>query len=493
MPQADFSGDFSANSGRSNFPKLKLQTNERARVVVLTKPNVEYVHWLEAPKIINMAPKYSKITDREGNDQWVVDKRFVNRAICHGSFDVLRERGVDEHGCLACQKAREMPDIFRPPAPRYAATIIRYSMRPGGGWNDISNPYAIGSLIWGFSGKIYDKLRSIMTMGPMYEDIRQVDLCLECTDGNYQKPYSQGEFQALAPAFWMVNDQIKQYTIQYLEQNHASNDDLNDAIGKAVKDDWLADDLLRITQAWDVVRAYEARQQGGPALGAGFGAETFQQGMNTVQQQWGPPGQQPAASQFNGGQQAPQTPQVANGGAPQSQVGVDMSLLGGQFAPPPGQQPSYTGPADEAAQVPPASGPQWQPPGQVGDMFAPPAASTPPAPTVPAMAPPAPQQEPSQPTPSQEPGPPQQPPASPSAVPQSPQPIQQQPLVPGQPAPPDGLSGLSEFMASTTTNPSPTPPPPAAGAPAPPADAGAPQPPYSFTDLVKLGQQKTQP
>jgi hypothetical protein len=509
MPQADFTGEYSANAGRSNFPKLKLQTNERARVVIVTKPNVEYVHWLEAPKIVNMAPKYTKISDREGNEQWVVDKRFVNRAICHGDFKILQERGVDPD-CMACAKARDFPDIFRPPSPRYAATIIRYSMRPNGGWNDLSTPYAIGSLVWAFSGKIFDKLRSIMTMGEAYEDIRKVDLLLECTDGNYQKPYSQGDFTPIAPAYWMASSQIQDYTIQYLQQNCASEVDLNDAIGKQVKDDWLADDLLRITQAWDVVRAYESRQQGSPSLGQGFGAETFQTGMAAVQQQFGQPqnGFQPQQGNgFNGASPPPPPPQ-GNGFQPQSSQQLwEPQWQQPASAPPPPPPPAPSVPAPvggdaltqaagidmsrlqaaQAAQFQQAGVPQSMLPDTLGGQV-------PPSQPAPQWQPPSnPQPSPTpQPTPSQAPPPPQQPPASPSAVPQSPQPIQR----PGegqavQPIP-NGLDGLNEYMKSTTSNPAPSPIPPPAQQLQPPAQPPAAAPTgghYSFEDLVKLGKQ----
>jgi hypothetical protein len=415
-----------------------------------------------------------------------------------GGGEAVREpphlRGVDPD-CLACAKARDFPDIFRPPQPRYAATIVRYSMRPNGGWNDISAPYAIGSLIWSFSGKVFDKLRSIMTMGPAYEDIRQVDLLLECEDGNYQKPYSQGDFTPIAPAVWLANDQIRQYTIQYLEQNCASPDDLNDAIGKQVKQDWLADDLLRISQAWDVVRAYETRQQGGaPNLGQGFGAETFQQGMANVAQQWAPP-QSAQQGRTPGGNGQP-TNGMAGGGTngfqPQVNGNPDLARQpGGYVAPeqlwePQWQQPN---PSPSVPSVPAgldfskllqAAQPAYT---QSGTESAVP--QVPDLPSAPQWQPPTPQVQPNQPTPSQEPGPPQQPPASPSAVPQSPQPIQRpDPPAPPQPSP-DGLSGLNEFMKSQTSNPAPAPPPPSpAQQPAAPSGGH-----YTFEDLIKLGKQ----
>src|SRR5712692_2146035 len=427
MPRADFTGEFSSNAGRSNFPRLKLATSERARVAVVTKPTVEFVHWLEAPKIVNMAPVYKKITDRDQNVQWVPETRFVNRAICPGDFDTLRERGADAAGCDACRMALERPDCFRPAGLRYAVTIIRYNMRPGGGWNDVAAPYGIGALIWAFSGKVFDKLRSFKELGSAYEDIRKVDVLLECTDQNYQKPYSQGDFTPLAPAFWLVNEKIQSYTTQYLEQNCASDEDLDDALGRRLQPDWMADDLRRITQAWDVVRAYEGRQQGSPSVGQGFGAETFQQGMENVRQQYG---QQSQGAGSGGG---------TNAGS--QSAGVDRSLLGGG-------QGSYRQEAGNGSA--PLWEPQWQQPNPAvqqegGERPFLPSATEPAPSTASAMSVP------------------------PVTAASSSGPV------------PEGITGLTEFMAGTTHNPAPTPPPSA------PTPAGG---HYTFEDLARLGRQQ---
>jgi hypothetical protein len=504
MPQADFTGEYSSNGNRSTYPKLKLQTNERARVCVITKPHVEYLHWLEAPKIVNMSPVYKKITDRDQNVQWVPETRMVDRAICPGTFETLRERGVDEAHCDACRMARERPDIFRPPNTRYASTIIRYSLRPNGGWNDLTVPFSMGALVWAFSGKVFDKLRNIQTMGPGYEDIRAVDLCLECTDQNFQKPYSQGEFQALTPAVWMLNDQMRDYTVKFLEQNQAAEADLLDAIGKRLKPDWMADDLLRITQAWDVVRAHEARQQGGaPQLGQGFGAESFGQGMQNLQQQFGQGGGQPNPTPPGGGWQPQQAqgsngaPQPGMGGGgggwqpgPAQSAGVDMSLLNGQrlqqSVPPP---PAPTG----LEGIEQFRQPNPTPPGPITNMPAEASQRADALYEAAQQAPPQREQTPFTQLAAAELA--QNPIPNPVAdaftqfqaqqAAPAPQPSQQ-----GQGPVPDGLSGLTEFMASQTSNPTLTPLPaatPSSGAAqAAPAEAKR----YSFEDLKQLADGK---
>lgn len=501
MPEADISSDYRSDGGRSKYPRLKLQAGEKARVVIAGKPCVEYVHRLEAPNIVNMAPTYKKIKDRDGQERFVVETRFVSGPICHGDFETLRERHVDDKNCLACSMARDRPDIFRTPQPKYAVPILRYALRPGGGWNDIASPYGVSALVWLFGGKVMDKLIDIRSLGPAYEDIRLVDLMLECDDANFQKPYSNGEFLAVAPAVWTANDQTRRYTLECLAANGASPEDLSAAIGRRVKEDWLADDVSRVIQRWDVVRAYEARGAGGPAMGAaGFGAETLGQGLATLQGQYAtspPNGFVPQGSQGYAG--APPQPAQPAGG-------VNFGMLGGNVPSPvttevrsPGGPAGYNAGYVEAAQRAAAAGqnpvaaafesatavpgappaPQWQPPGVDGDMFAFP--TTPATPTVPAP--------PAAPTGSV-------PSAAPAAVFEQPAfaPGAADPfgsLTTGQPLPPQGLSGLQEFMAATTSNPDPSgmpsQPPESPVPPAPPVPAD--RPPFTFDDLAAAARQ----
>lgn len=522
MPRADITDEYRSDAGQSKFPRLKLQLNERARVVVVSSPQTEYVHRLEAPNIVNMAPTYKKIKDKDGNDQYVVEKRFVSAPLCFGDYNTLRERGVDDKNCLACLAARDRPDIFRSPQPKYAANILRYNLRPGGGWNDIASPYGVNALIWVFGGKIMDKLIDIRTMGPAYADIRLVDLLLECTDTNYQKPYSNGEFLPATPAVWASNDQVRNYTAQYLAANGATEEDLTAAIGKRVKQDWLSDDLSRCIQRWEVVRAAESRQGGMPQMGPqGFGAETLQQGMAGVQQQYAGNGQQVNAANGYGGQGGSSAP--PGGYQQQPSAGVDMSLMGGNFQappPPPPPQQGFVPPgpqgyapqglntdallaAQQAAQqgqnpvaaayetqtgetLPPGTG-QWQPPGHEGDMF------TPPTPPVPAAAGTTGVSETA--APASVPAPPTLGGTASSVTAPD---LGAAPATSAAPvtaaSPPQGLSGLNEFMASTTSNPSmeaqpsvpheqlTTPPPPAPPSSAPALPAGG---SWTFDDLAK--------
>jgi hypothetical protein len=527
MHEEDFTSDNRSDAGQSKFPRLKLQALERARIFVVGKPVKEWVHRLEAPNIVNMAPVYKKITNRDGDEVYVVDTRFVSNPLCFGVYETLKERGFDDKSCEACEIARDRPDIFRPPQPKYALNILKYGLRPGGGWNDIANPYGLNALIWVFGSKVMDKLIDIRTMGDQYADIRMVDLLIECDkEVSFQKPYSNGDFTPVTPAVWLATEATRQYTAQYIASNSATKEDLASSLGKKVKPDWMADDIARVIQRWDVVRAHESRQSGSPAMGPqGFGAETLGQGMAQLQGQYGGQGGSSAA--------VPSSNSTASGGgsAYQPSAGVDMSLLGGQGgtrqlpgqpsqqwgnpAPPPPPPPPAAAPGDymaaasqaaqqgqnpvaaayETATGQPASGvpmPQWQPPGQ----FAPPT-TQPPAQTA-ATAPPV-----------TGPGASQPGSASPSSVPPTMSGLTGT-TAPGTTSglgsvlgPPQGLDGLKEFMKETTSNPafepgpaqppeSPMPPPPpdqpASAAigqtPAPPSGG-----PWTFEDLAKLGQQ----
>jgi hypothetical protein len=498
MPQADITGDYRSDRGQSRFPRLKLQALEKARIFVASKPVVEYVHRLEAPNIVNMAPSYKKIQNREGQDQFVVDTRFVSGPLCQGNFDVLQERHVDDKNCYACQMARDRPDIFRNPTPKYAANVLRYGLRPGGGWNDIANPFGVSALIWVFGGKVMDKLIDIRSMGGPYEDIRAVDLLLECDkDQVFQKPYSNGEFLPMAPAIWLSNEATRKYTIEYLQSNGATPEDLTAAIGKKVKADWLADDISRVIQRWDVVRAYESRGQGGPVMPQGFGAETLQQGMGQLQNQYaqGYGGQGSGNNIAYGGNGAP--PQGAGGGGgyggqpsqgggfqPQT-AGVDMGLLGGNFqpqpppppAPPAPPQGDYMAAAQQAAQLGqnPVTAAYETATGQPMPPPAPPATFVPPTNGTGAM-----------PT---DLAPPAAPTVSAPSAATAPVPFPT-PASPPSSGPPQGLDGLNEFMAGSTSNPSmeaqPSVPPAQLAPPSAPAAQPEPGKSWTFEDLKNL-------
>lgn len=466
MPKADFTNDYRSDHGQSRFPRLKLQAFEKARIVVVGAPQQEFVHRLEAPNIVNMAPVYKKINGRDGSEQVVVDTRFVSGPLCQGNFDVLRERGVDDKTCPACSAARDRPDIFRSPQPKWAVNILRYGLRPGGGWGDIANPYGVSALIWVFGAKVMDKLIDVRTMGEAYQDIRMVDLLLECDkDAVFQKPYSNGEFTPIAPAVWTANEATRKYTLDYLAANGASEEDLTASIGKKVKADWMADDLSRVIQRWDVVRAHESRVGGAPQVGGqGFGAESLQQGMGQVQQQYGGGYAQQAGSGGNGqvgwsGNGQPANGYGGQGGSGAPVGGVDMSLMGGNFQPP-------------APPPPPAPAPDYMQAAQQ-------AAANGQNPVVAAYE-----------TATGQPMPPAVPPTIPASgtvPPPAPQPSAPPAAAASPSSPPQGLSGLNEFMGSQppVSHDELAAPPPPAPASALPAGGS-----WSFDDLKKAAEGK---
>src|SRR5579872_2912637 len=211
--------------GQSRYPRLKLQKGEKARIVIAGALQVEYLHNLRAPNIVNGGPTYTKITSEDKtSEKMVPEMRWVSSPLCLGNFQVLRENGgVDEAGCIACFWARERPDIFRPAQMKFSGNILQYNLRPGGGWADLANPYGVQSKIWTFSDKVYLKLDDLRNMGGQFKDLRQVDLLIACgeksSEEKYQEPYSKGEFTPFAPPAWMSSPAIMDYTVQYLSGN----------------------------------------------------------------------------------------------------------------------------------------------------------------------------------------------------------------------------------------------------------------------------------
>jgi hypothetical protein len=379
MPRADLTGEYRSDHGQSSFPKLRLQAGEKARVVVIAEPGsngvpqlfYEYVHRLEAPNIVNGAPTYIKIKSQDGSEAFKVEKRYVSNPLCFGDPAVLRERSLDVHACEACKMAEEEPEIFWRPRPRYAANTIKYNLNPlGGGWNNLVNPYGVQIVVWVFSAKVMDKLIDIGAMGDAYRDPRMVDLLLECDkDGyNFQKPYSNGEFLPVAPALWLSNDQTRQYTGAVLANNSATDEDLSASIGKPVKPEWVTDDIRKILARWQIVRQYESH--GSTSIGVqGFGAETLQQGLSQLQQQFGQgqPAWQPPLETQAAGQTAnplaasmfPAAPAVPGAAPPSGLAGLEEFMRATTSNPspasdPPAAQATAPGPGMVVPPTPPA-------------------------------------------------------------------------------------------------------------------------------------------
>lgn len=248
MPRIDYEETNKVQS-RTNYdyPKLKLKHGERARVLLLEAPVMEYVHTIRAPKIVDGKPVMGTEKRKDGTEYQDYKRDFVSRPLCLGDFNVLSDKGSDPTHCPMCKLAQEHPEWIQPPQPRYAQHIIRYKTKAGG--FDLITPFSVETLVWSFTGNVFNQIVDIKTE---WGDLRQHDLLLgPCTNEMFQ----QFDIQVGSRAEWLTTDERKKLTVETFKNNLIP--DLSIACGSRKEERWIAEDLQRVRAAWTVVAQAE--------------------------------------------------------------------------------------------------------------------------------------------------------------------------------------------------------------------------------------------
>lgn len=225
-----------------DFPKLKLEQGESARVAVLESPVVEYRHTLERPKVLNGKGVKETKKRKDGSEyqDWALE--FMSSPLCLGDPDILDERGSDTKNCPVCALAAK-GDYVKAPVRRYAMHIIQYNTKPGG--SSVATPFQVNTKVWAFSDTIFNK---IIDFANEFGDLTQHDLLLgPCTNKGFQKY----DISISAKAEWSQDEERKTLTKATFSQNRAQ--DLVIFCGAKKEQRWLEEDLSVITDAWSTV------------------------------------------------------------------------------------------------------------------------------------------------------------------------------------------------------------------------------------------------
>lgn len=231
MPKMSFSSSNRAVQFE-NFPKLSLEQNESARIVVTDIPDSAFVHNLRAPKIVNGVAQY------KGEDY---DFAFLGNPICLGDENILGERGLDAKNCPACKAAQEYPDMFTGPKRRYAVHVYQYQTNgtnkaPANGDGSVK--------IWAFADQKFGELIDIFEEGDT-EDPKTLDLILgPCENKMYQK-YKIIAGQKTA---WLANDATKARFEEAVANNKAK--DIYSYIGRKMSSDFISDKIDEVKRNW---------------------------------------------------------------------------------------------------------------------------------------------------------------------------------------------------------------------------------------------------
>jgi hypothetical protein len=349
MPRVPIDEQHRTGEGGAKFPRLKMEKGEYARFALLEQPWMEWVHALRAPIIENGVAKKKKTT-RNGEVSETWDTEWLGNPICLGNPDVLEDKGSDPASCPACEAAQDDPNFK--PQRRYAANIVRYTLR-GGTWTP-RTPLSLEIVIWGFTARMYDDLLTLQgKIGPL----QQHDITLECEDANYQRMKMSFE---LEPA-WSLEDggvQLVQSTWKG-EGNRATDEQLKKACGSERSRAQIQEDVDKAVRNW--ARAQATAAGAGSPLDAGSGqlggGKDLAAAADALLGGNGTPGPNPGTgglTEFAGQAQ----PAEANGGGPLAGIGGGPLGAAGAAGgtPEPAPAPTATEPAGTPS-APPSDDP----------------------------------------------------------------------------------------------------------------------------------------
>jgi hypothetical protein len=245
-----------------DYPKLKLDRNQTARILCIEDPIAGYVHTLRAPVVVNGVPKMTTAKGRDNAEYETYAMDFIGRPICLGDEGILDDKGVDPKNCPACKLSAES-DMVKPPERRFAMHVIRYAIRAASGSFEVAAPFSVSVVAWSFPDMIFNKLADIATE---WGDLRQHDLLLgPCTNVDFQK----FDIAVSKHAAWMEpdSDGVKRGELVARTFQENKSDDLSVFTGRKVDQAFLREDLAKIEGRWRQVNNPGSATDGTEAAG----------------------------------------------------------------------------------------------------------------------------------------------------------------------------------------------------------------------------------
>lgn len=241
MPKISFIPDNKIVTG-STFPRLKLDKDEYARIVVLEDATYVYTHTLRAPEIGTDDRPIMETKEVKGEQVPVFKLGFIGTHQCLGDLNTLREgRGVDPDNCLLCE-ASVKNSMVDAPRRRFAAHIAKYATKPG--TFDITKPFSVQIQVWTFTEGIFNKLTELQKE---FGALLQHDLKLgPCESEKYQKY----EINIANDAEWLKTEKNKKYLAEAFEEN--KSEDLEELIARRKDKKFIEQDLKTVRDRWAV-------------------------------------------------------------------------------------------------------------------------------------------------------------------------------------------------------------------------------------------------
>ena len=244
MPKLTFSNDNVKKSG-TDFPRVKLDQGATWRIVIIeSEPTYAWTHRMVKPKFSPVSGRMmmKKITRRSGEEIEVADLDFVGSPVCHGSVDILNDKGVDPDHCPICREYQSNPEQFSAPERRFAVHVLKYATKPGGA-QLAPGPFNVETRVWVMSENRFAKVTGIIS--EWGGDPRGVDLVLgPCSNAGFQNY----EIAAAQKCEWTADDERKARAIETFKGNNAG--DLEPYCGRVTELRWINNDIDDIKAAW---------------------------------------------------------------------------------------------------------------------------------------------------------------------------------------------------------------------------------------------------
>jgi hypothetical protein len=233
--------------GTAGFPSVKLtEKGQKARFTVIEEPWREFVHYIKHPKFHDDGtPKKEKKRRKNGDEYDDYDLELLRTEICLGDEDTLREKGIDERNCPACDASVKSGGDIAGPVQRFAVNVVYYTLA-GNSFNT-AKPFSASIKMWKFTGRIYDEIEGIQQE---IGDLRRHDITLECEEPSWQR-------NKLA---FKMDPGYKEAPAGYLKEllgtagNRATDAQLKDGCGSAVPRERMQEDCEFAMRQWRKLR-----------------------------------------------------------------------------------------------------------------------------------------------------------------------------------------------------------------------------------------------
>lgn len=251
MPKVTFSSENKVKTSNYEYPKLKLIKDEKALLILLEDPEVEYVHTLRKPKLENGKPVMITKSRKDKTTYEANDLQFISRPLCKGDYTILEDKGLDPKNCPMCALAKENSEYTDAPQRRYAMHVIRY--RTKGSGYDLINPFSVELLVWSFTDRYFNQL---IDFKEEWGDLRKHDIKVECTNKDFQN----FDLQVASKAQWLEDKDRENIVKSTYKENKL--EDLSIAIGQNKEDRWIKEDIESIQEAWNAIKGTASNDSG---------------------------------------------------------------------------------------------------------------------------------------------------------------------------------------------------------------------------------------